>query len=274
MTEQHRHRILVIEDDYDVAEMLLMYFQAKGYEIHHADTGADGVEMAGRIVPHVILLDVMLPDMDGYDTCVTLRHKSFTRYIPILFLTQRDERTAKVKGLELGADDYVTKPFDVDELRLRIQGTIRRATRDNVHEARTGLPTGDLVSAELQRRQDQKFHQLYFRINDYYPYADVYGFMAGYDVLFHAGKIIQDTLINMGTEDDFVGVQEDDFVIFTHAKSAKKIEQTIHQQFNESVKAFYNFSDVTRGGLLITTDTDDEKFVPFMQIQRVQPETH
>lgn len=274
MADKHRHRILLIEDDYDVAEMLLMYFQAQGYNVQHADTGGAGVELARTTLPHVILLDVMLPDMDGYDTCIKLRNKSLTRYIPILFLTQRDERAAKVKGLELGADDYVTKPFDVDELRLRVQGTIRRATRENLHEARTGLPTGELVKSELQRRSTDSFNQLHFRISEYYQYADIYGFMAGYDVLFHAGKIIQDILIDQGTDDDFVGIEEDDFVIFTYAKDVEKVEHSIYQQFNDSIKAFYNFGDVNRGGLLINPETEDEELIPFMQLKRVQPETN
>ncbi len=272
MTDQHHHRILLIEDDYDVAEMLLMYFRAQGHDVHHADTGSGGVELARHIIPHVILLDVMLPDMDGYDTCLELRSKSLTRYIPILFLTQRDERAAKVKGLELGADDYVTKPFDIDELRLRVQGSIRRATRENLHEARTGLPTGPLIEAELQRRKGETFHQLHFRISDYYKYADLYGFMAAYDVLFHAGKTIQETLVNLGTDDDFAGIINDDFVLLTYAEDIKTIEDTIHQQFNDSVQAFYNFGDITRGGIMVTDDTGDEEFVPFMQLQRIQPE--
>ena len=275
MTDQHhQYRILLIEDDYDVAEMLLMYFQAQGYEIHHADTGGDGVDMARHILPHVILLDVMLPDMDGYDTCIALRKKSLTRYIPILFLTQRDERAAKVKGLELGADDYVTKPFDVDELRLRVEGTIRRATRESIHEARTGLPTSELIDSELKLRKGKSFYQLQFRISNYYHYTDVYGFMAGYDVLFHAGKTLQKVLVKFGTDDDFVGIEGDDFILFTYAKDVNKIEHTVNTEFNESVKTFYNYGDVSRGGLLINPDTDQEELVPLMQLQRVQSEAH
>ena len=123
------NRLLLIEDDHDVAEMLIMYFSSHKYEVLHADTGVEGIEIARSKFPALILLDVMLPFMDGYDVCIRLRQTPMTKFIPILFLTQRDERAAKVKGLELGADDYITKPFDVDELRLRVQGSIRRATR-------------------------------------------------------------------------------------------------------------------------------------------------
>src|SRR4051794_25785019 len=106
-------RLLVIEDDYDVAEMLLMYFTSHHYEVHHADSGMMGITMARSKFPEIILLDVMMPDIDGYETCRLLRQASLTKYIPIIFLTQRDERANRVKGLELGADDYITKPFDL-----------------------------------------------------------------------------------------------------------------------------------------------------------------
>ena len=139
-----RKRLLVIEDDPDVAEMLLLYFGAYQYEIIHADSGRAGIEMARARFPHLILLDGMLPDMDGFQVCEAIRQTSFTRYIPILFLTQRDARANKVKGLALGADDYITKPFDIDELRLRIQAAINRATRESLHETRSGLPMGRL----------------------------------------------------------------------------------------------------------------------------------
>src|SRR5688572_25118114 len=143
-----KHRLLLIEDDPDVAEMLLMYFQALEYDVLHADNGKEGIELARTKFPNLILLDVMLPDMDGYEICFRLRKMSLTKYIPTLFLTQKDERASKVKGLELGADDYITKPFDIDELRLRVEGAIRRATRENLHEARSGLPTGQLIEDE------------------------------------------------------------------------------------------------------------------------------
>ncbi|MGB1288642.1 MAG: response regulator, partial [Aggregatilineales bacterium] len=108
------HRLLLVEDDFDVAEMLLMYFQSIGYEVFHADTGKEGIEIARTRFPNLILLDVMLPDMDGYDICLHLRKMSLTKFIPTLFLTQKDGRTSKVRGLELGADDYITKPFSLN----------------------------------------------------------------------------------------------------------------------------------------------------------------
>lgn len=270
MADQHQYRVLLIEDDYDVAEMLILFFQAQGYHVEHADTGTSGIDKARKFFPHVILLDVMLPDMDGYDTCIGLRQKALTRYIPILFLTQRDERAAKVKGLELGADDYITKPFDVDELRLRVQAVIRRATRENLHETRTGLPTSSLVISELERRKGTDFYEMHFRLNNFSSYSDVYSFMAANDVLYHAGKTIQDVVADLGTHDDFVGIVEDDFIVLSNADDVDAIEEVIQNRFSEEVKAFYSFADVERGGILLKPDSDEEEFVPFMQIGRVE----
>lgn len=265
-------RLLLIEDDYDVAEMLLMYFASHEYEVFHADNGAEGVEIARIRFPNVILLDVMLPDMDGYDVCVRLRNISLTRYIPIIFLTQRDERASKVRGLELGADDYITKPFDIDELRLRIQGSIRRATRENLHEARTGLPTGPLVEEELLRHQNSSkpSTEFIFTLENFAPYNDVYGFLAATDVLSHAGRTIQEVIREIGTAQDFVGILNDDFIVVTYAKDAAELEDAIKKRFAEGIKAFYSFVDADRGGFIIDAGLENERFVPLMSLASLQ----
>ncbi|MBZ0289612.1 MAG: response regulator, partial [Anaerolineae bacterium] len=213
-------------------------------------------------------LDVMMPDMDGYETCRRIRQMTLTKYIPVIFLTQRDERANKVKGLELGADDYITKPFDVDELRLRVQGAIRRATRENLHEARTGLPTGPLVEEEVMRRQyqDAAYTDLRLGIEGYKAYCDVYGFLAGNEVIAFAAKTLQQAIAEFGTQDDFLGIVDDHFVLVTQAKDAAAMQTSIQSKFQEGVKAFYSFADVERGGLVINAGTSQEKKYPLMGV--------
>ncbi len=265
-------RLLVIEDDYDVAEMLLMYFTAQQYEVYHADTGSVGVEMARTKYPQLILLDVMMPDIDGYETCHRIRQNTLTKYIPVIFLTQKDERANKVKGLELGADDYITKPFDLDELRLRVQGAIRRATRENLHESRTGLPTGPLVTEELERRQYQETTHTDMRlgIEGYKTYCDVYGFLAGNEVISFAGKSIQQAVSELGTQDDFVGIIDDNFVVLTNAAEPDKIRSVVRERFSAGIKAFYSFTDAERGGLMLNAGTNEEQVVPLMELVTLQ----
>jgi len=267
-----QHRVLLIEDDFDVAEMLLMYFQSLKYEVLHADTGKDGIEIARTRFPNLILLDVMLPDMDGYDVCVRLRNMSLTKYIPILFLTQKDERASKVKGLQLGADDYITKPFDIDELRLRVEGTIHRASRENLHEARTGLPTGPLVDEELRTRARQGAALLRLTLQGFSAYADVYSFMAANDVLYHAGKTIRDVLTEHGRSDDFVGIENDDFVVATQPADVERLTEAIQARFAAQVRTFYTFADADRGGILLDRGTPQERIVPMMSFSAARLE--
>lgn len=267
-----KNRLLLIEDDFDVAEMLIMYFEAIHYEVIHSDTGKGGVEIASRKFPNLILLDVMLPDMDGYDVCITLRKRALTRYIPILFLTQIDERSSKVKGLTLGADDYITKPFDIDELRLRVEGCIRRATREHLHEPRTGLPTGPLIREELERRRGSDCTQLRLSLAGFHEYADVYSFLAANDVIFHAARMLRDVVAEVGTRDDFIGIEKDDFVLATYSSNPTGLEEELRRRFSDSVRAFYTFADAERGGMLLSAGTNSEQFIPLMNFVRTSGE--
>ena len=122
-------RILVVEDDFDISNMLRIYFSGQGYEVQVAPRGGDALTMTRKQLPNLIVLDIMLPDMNGYDVCRELRTTTRTSHIPIIFLTQKDERSDKIQGLELGADDYITKPFDIEELKLRVQNAISAANR-------------------------------------------------------------------------------------------------------------------------------------------------
>ncbi|MEP7294522.1 MAG: response regulator, partial [Chloroflexota bacterium] len=138
-------RILVVEDDSDISNMLRIYFSGQGYEVQVAPRGGDALTMTRKQLPNLIVLDIMLPDMNGYDVCRELRMTTRTSHIPIIFLTQKDERSDKIQGLELGADDYITKPFDIEELKLRVQNAITAANRQTQIDSKSNLPTGRLI---------------------------------------------------------------------------------------------------------------------------------
>ena len=143
-------RILVVEDDFDISNMLRIYFAGQGYEVQVAPRGGDALAMTRKQLPNLIVLDIMLPDMNGYDVCRELRQTTRTSHIPIIFLTQKDERSDKIAGLELGADDYITKPFDIEELKLRVQNAISSANRHAQIDDKSGLPTGRLIEEHLR----------------------------------------------------------------------------------------------------------------------------
>lgn len=119
-------RILVVEDDPDISNMLKIYFSAQGYEVAVAGRGNEALDRTRKQLPSVIVLDIMLPDIDGYEVCTRLRKNLRTSHVPIIFLTQKDERSDRIAGLELGADDYITKPFGSPELSARIRAALRR----------------------------------------------------------------------------------------------------------------------------------------------------
>jgi signal transduction histidine kinase/CheY-like chemotaxis protein len=134
MATERRPRILVVEDDGDTRDLLVTHFTLEeGYEVTAVTSGPEALQCCrdGETLPHLVLLDITLSyaegAMDGYDVCRVLRSGPGTTHIPIIFLTERDERSDKIAGLELGADDYIAKPFDLDELTLRVKRALRTA---------------------------------------------------------------------------------------------------------------------------------------------------
>ena len=116
-------KALIIEDDANIADLLRIYLEKEGFEVKIASDGGEGIAFHRSFQPDLILLDVMLPVMDGWAVCRSIREES---KVPIIMLTAKEETQDKVQGLELGADDYVTKPFDVKELIARIHAVLRR----------------------------------------------------------------------------------------------------------------------------------------------------
>jgi two-component system alkaline phosphatase synthesis response regulator PhoP len=121
-----KRKILIIEDDKDIVEMLDYNLKEEGYETIAALNGEEGIKLAGKERPDLIILDIMLPIMDGFEVCRTLKNDDRVAHIPIIILSAKSQETDKVVGLELGADDYVTKPFSPRELIARTRAIMRR----------------------------------------------------------------------------------------------------------------------------------------------------
>jgi diguanylate cyclase (GGDEF)-like protein len=242
-------RILVVEDDTDISNMLRIYFTSQGYEVLVAPRGGEALERCRQQLPHVIVLDIMLPDIDGYEVCTQLRTNLRTSHIPIIFLTQKDERSDRIAGLELGADDYITKPFDIEELRLRVQNAQRRAERESLTNPTTGLPSGKMIEEQLRGLMRRKnWGLLYLGLPGIEAFNDVYGFVAGDEVLRFAALIMSETVDNLGTPEDFIGhVGGDDFIIISRNDRAKPIADALVKRFNAEVGAHYDFKARQQG---------------------------
>ena len=264
------NRILLIDDDHDIADMLHLYLGTYGYRLLHADTGRAGLELARTESPSLILLDVMLPDMDGFRVCEKL-HDGAARHVPVIFLTHRSERASKMRGLSLGADDYVIKPFDVDELRVRVQSSLQRARRESLHDLRTGLPSWTLLLEEIARRQkdNAEFVQVRLCLSGFREYSDVYGFLAADEVLAYTARIIGDVIAGNSSSRDYLGVDGEQFVLLTRPRDAGRLINRITHAFERSVSAFYSFKDVENGGLTVKTISGAAEFIPLMELKVV-----
>jgi PleD family two-component response regulator len=261
-------RLLVIEDDNDIANMLKIYFSGLGYEVDVAIRGLEGLEKTRQVLPHLIMLDIMLPDIDGYEVCRTLRKSTRTSHIPVIFLTQKDERSDRLQGLELGADDYITKPFDIEELKLRVQGAIRRAEREALTDPHSGLPAGRLIEDQLRQMiRGKEWGFMDLRINAFAAFKDVYGFVAADDVLRFTAMLLSEVVDKSGTSDDFIGHSGGDtFVIITSEKAAPIIRNQVKARFSEEILSHYNFIDRQQGYMLATDPEGNKVKTPMMSL--------
>jgi diguanylate cyclase (GGDEF)-like protein len=204
----------------------------------------------------------MLPDIDGFEVCRILRTNARTSHVPIIFLTQKDERTDKLQGLELGADDYITKPFDIEELKLRVQRAIARAEQQSLTDPRSGLPSGRLIEEQLRRIirvEDWSFMDV--RIKNFDAFKDVYGFVAGDNVLRFTAMLLGEVVDEFGTINDFIGhAGGDNFIIITTEQASPMIIKRIQERFKEEVLSHYNFIDRDQGYIVTKgSDGQDQK---------------
>ena len=261
-------RILVVEDDFDISNMLRIYFQSQGYEVSVAPRGSDALEMTRQQLPNIIVLDIMLPDLDGYDVCRHLRSNLRTKHIPIIFLAQKDERSDKIHGLELGADDYITKPFDVEELKLRVKNAMARAAYESLTNPTTGLPSSKLIEEQLRElmRRDN-WGVLYIGIERLEPFSEVYGFVAADEVLRYTAMVLGETVDGLGTPNDFIGhVGGDDFLIITRANLVKPLTEDLQRRFAAGVGTHYDFKARQQGYIIVQDDEGNERKVGLMEL--------
>jgi PleD family two-component response regulator len=271
-------RLLIVEDDLDISNMLRIYFSSQGYEVDTAPRGSDALEKTRQNLPHLIVLDIMLPDIDGFEVCRILRTNTRTSHVPIIFLTQKDERSDKLQGLELGADDYITKPFDIEELKLRVQRAIERSEQQSLTDPRSGLPSGRLIEEQLRRIiRLYDWSLMDVRINYFEPFKEVYGFVAGDDVLRFTAMLMGEVVDELGSSNDFIGhAGGDNFIIITTETASTEIRQRLKKRFAEEVLSHYNFLDRDQGYIVAAVEDGRPREIPLMSlaIGMVSPSQH
>jgi len=240
-----KHKILIVEDDPDVSEMLNAYFRVQGYDVFTVNWGEDGVRAGQTILPDLIILDIRLPDIDGYKVAERLREDRRTHEIPIIFLTEKRERVDRLQGFESGADDYITKPFDVQELRLRVRNALQRVSQGSLTNPVSGLPEGPLVEERLSDAIHKSgWSLLHISINHLDSFREAYGFVASDDVLRAISLMIHNTMKETGAAEDFLGhISPTDFVVVMPPANLPEFFKRISSRLEQSLDYFYPIKD-------------------------------
>jgi CheY-like chemotaxis protein len=260
--------ILVVDDEASVVEVVSLYLKREGFSVRVARDGRSALTAIQTQLPALVVLDLMVPEIDGLEMMRRLRD-SPTTDIPVIMLTARQQETDRIYGLELGADDYVTKPFDIEELKLRVEGSIRRSMREALTHPVTNLPAGKLIEDQLKQVKDMTdpWALLYFGIRNVDDFKEVVGFSHVNEILIFLADIIRETVEAYGTMNDFIGQASDnDFILITAPEKSRVICKTVTERFDEESKVFYNFKDREAGKLNYVDIDGVNKVADFMKI--------
>ena len=240
-----KSKILIVEDDLDIAEMLNASFRVQGYEVFTVNWGEDGVRAAQTVLPNLIILDIRLPDIDGFEVARRVREDRRTNEIPIIFLTEKRDRSDILQGLEVGADDYITKPFDVQELRLRVRNSLKRVSQASLTNPVSGLPEGALVDEKLSDVVHKSgLSLLHISIANLQTFREAYGFVASDDVLRAISLMVSNALKETGSADDFLGhISPSDFVVVVSPETRSAFQEKINSRLQQSLDYFYPLND-------------------------------
>jgi len=241
-----KKKILVVDDDSNVGLLVSALFKKFNYEIISIPNGKELLDFLSSNKPDLILLDLKLPDINGLELCKKIRENQSSNDIPIIILSGISELDAKINLIESGADDFINKPFDVRELRARVNRILKRKKVDTSLNPLTSLPGNPSIEEFIKNRiaENKKFGFAYIDADNFKAYNDVYGYNKGDEVIKKIAEIILENAKKISPNDYFVGhVGGDDFVLITDPKKTEKIAQAIISDFDNKILDFYNEED-------------------------------
>lgn len=262
-------KILVVDDDPLMRRIVTQSLERAAYELLEAESGLAGIQCAIEQHPDLILLDVMMPEMDGFEVIRRLRSHPMTLGVPIILLTALGEMSEKVHGMQLGADDYMTKPFDPRELRARVQAHLKRSEQYLQSSPLTNLPGNYAIQQVISTRLESKepIAVIYFDLTNFKSYNDKYGWIAGDKIIKQLGEIIVNTVLSSGDANIFVGhVGGDDFIVVTRPEYAEALGHEILRQFDIMIVDFYSPEDRSRGYIEMVDRLGEMRQVPIVSL--------
>ncbi|TYQ16746.1 UNVERIFIED_CONTAM: response regulator receiver modulated diguanylate cyclase [Acetivibrio alkalicellulosi] len=259
-----KKKILIIDDTEFMTKLISDILKSADYEVITASNGAQGIQKVREEKPDLVILDVVMPGMDGFEVCKMLRDDESNNLMPIIMLTAHDNEDDKLEGLEIGADDYIIKPFNSRELVSRVRNTLKRIDRNRWANPLTGLQGNIEIQTELNQRiaKGNLFSVIYADLDNFKAYNDVYGFASGDRAIKLTADILVDCTHTYGAQGDFIGhVGGDDFVIVSTPDKIDNISNNIIKEFDLKAKELYCDEDIKRG--YIVTSNRQGKIMKF-----------
>ncbi len=243
-------RVLLIDDDPDVVRLVMSSLELEGFTTKSAHTAEEGLAVALHDPPDLVLLDVTVDAGAGRDVLTRMRTNPATANIPLILLTAAAQVDDVVTGLEAGADDYITKPFAVDELLARLRAVLRRSKAMRDLSPLTGLPGNFRIAEELERRINAggPVAVVHGDLDNFKAYNDHYGFMRGDNVIKFTANTLLEAAAAVGDPTSFIGhVGGDDFIMVMSPESVEAFCADVVERFDDGILDFYDPHDALRG---------------------------
>ena len=245
-----RRKILVVDDEKYVVELIRDILESAGYKVVPAYNAKEALEKVYTESPDLILLDILMPRVDGYQVCREIREDILLANIPIIMLTVKGGEKDEIKGLGIGADDYIIKPFRPGVLLARVKMVLKRTLRGLEANPLTRLPGNTAIIDEIEERieSDRLFAVLYFDLDNFKAFNDRCSFELGDKVIQETARIIIKHMKELGNPDDFIGhIGGDDFIAITTPEKVDSICSAIIKSFDKEILKFYSSKDRAKG---------------------------
>lgn len=262
-------RILIADDEPHIRRILQFLLEQEGFEVHMAEDGEEAWKAVASFQPDLVLLDVMMPRMDGFAVLEIVRAGFETARLPVILLTAKGEEQDKVRGLAGGANDYIVKPFNHDELLLRVTNLLEATRREREANPLTGLPGNRAIDREIQDRiaTGQEFGFMYIDMDRFKSFNDKYGYSRGDRAISFLAGVLVGITQKYGSGKDFVGhVGGDDFVVVTTSKDAERLARRIIHEFDEGKEDLHDEEDFKNGYLEIESRNGQVERFPLVTL--------
>lgn len=267
MESEKQKKILIVDDDIDIQNLIKEFLLDAGYNVFVAGDGKTALETALRVHPDLVVLDVELPDMLGFDVCRQLKSEPTMSYVPVVMLTARTQESDELRGFEAGVNDYLTKPFKPARLLARIHTAMEQTIKTLEASPLTQLPGNAAIHREIELRLNKKepFSVIYADLNNFKAFNDAYGFLKGDDAIKLVALILKENILGNPAWSPFLGhLGGDDFVGLVNAHDVTALCKKIISDFDKNILTLYNQDDLKRGYLLSHDRAGQTKEFPIM----------